>query len=102
MKAQEGFYHALFLSLLEGMGIKTYSEQKTNIGRIDLVVELPKITYIFEFKKDQSADTALKQIEEKNYAIKYSGKGKKLVLVGVNFSSESRNISDWKGTLNPA
>ncbi len=95
-KAREGFYHALFLSLLEGMGIKTYSEQKTNIGRIDLIVEMPEITYIFEFKKDLSADAALEQIEHTKYAEKYAQNEKKLILVGVNFSSESRNISEWK------
>ncbi|WP_194847210.1 ATP-binding protein [Candidatus Neptunochlamydia vexilliferae] len=94
--AREGFYHAVFLSLLEGMGIKTYSEQKTNIGRIDLVVEMPLIIYIFEFKKDQSADAALEQIKNTKYGEKYTQSGKKLIHVGVNFSSKSRNISEWK------
>jgi hypothetical protein len=38
---------------------------------------------------------ALEQIHEKKYGEKYRGKGKDLVLVGVSFSKEERNIKDW-------
>ncbi|MBI3211717.1 MAG: ATP-binding protein [Simkania negevensis] len=97
--AKEGFYHALFLSFLEGMGIKTQAEEQTNIGRIDLVVEIAKITYIFEFKINRKADDALKQIETKKYKEKYSQDGREIAVVGVNFDSTLRNISDWSGEV---
>lgn len=94
--AREGFYHAVFLSLLEGMGITTRAEDPTNIGRIDLFVELQNSIYIFEFKIDKSAEIALEQTLIKKYKEKYSHKNKEIILIGVNFSSQSRNISDWK------
>jgi len=98
-EGDEGFYHAIFISLLEAMGIKVHAEQKTNIGRIDLVVELENIIYIFEFKLDKGANVALEQIEEKKYKEKYSNRGKEISLVGVNFSSKTRNISEWKAVV---
>ena len=35
----------------------------------------------------------------KNYAEKYLMSGKTLAVVGVNFDSKTRNISDWKGRV---
>ncbi|MCB1082400.1 MAG: AAA family ATPase [Chlamydiia bacterium] len=97
--AQEGFYHAIFFTLLEASGIKTCSELATNIGRIDLASELPETIVIFELKLDQTADTAFGQAEVKKYKERYSGDGKNILVIGINFSSTSRNISDWRGEL---
>lgn len=52
--------------------------------------------YIFEFKIDKSADEALKQIEEKQYAKPFEQDGRKLYKIGVNFSSSTRRIEGWK------
>ena len=49
-----------------------------------------------ELKLDGSADAALKQIDEKGYLIPYSADGRKLVKIGVNYSSEERTITEWK------
>ncbi len=92
--AKEASYHAvihvIFYLILDNIG----SEIQTNHGRIDLVIETDKRVYIFEFKMD-NAGKALEQIHEKKYGEKYRGKGKDLVLVGVSFSKEERNIKDW-------
>ena len=95
-KGSEGTYHAIFLSLLEAMNIKTRAEEQTNIGRIDLIVEMKKAIFIFEFKIDKNAKKALQQIDLKKYKEKYLGNCKEIIAIGVNFSSKSRNISDWK------
>ncbi|MCP4687527.1 MAG: hypothetical protein GY859_05715, partial [Desulfobacterales bacterium] len=65
-------------------------------GRIDLVVEFPDKLFIVEFKCNQNARTAIKQIHEKEYPEKYRQRGKDLILIGVNFESEKRNVADWK------
>ena len=44
----------------------------------------------------ESADAALKQIREKRYYEKYEKEGNVIHLLGINFSSRERNISDWK------
>jgi hypothetical protein len=49
-----------------------------------------------EFKLDGTAEEALRQIEEKHYAQPFEGDAhRKLVKVGVNFSSATRNIERW-------
>lgn len=97
--AKERTYQAMLLSMLYGMGFDPLSERITNTGRIDVVLEIPKTTYILELKLDDCAETALEQIHKKHYFKPYLHKGKHVVLIGANFSSELRNISDWRGEL---
>lgn len=68
----------------------------TNRGRIDAVIELDKIIYLFEFKLDGSAQAALNQVKKTKYYERYQGKGKLLQMVGVNFDGQQRSISEWK------
>lgn len=97
--AKERTYQAMLLSMLYGMGFDPLSERSTNIGRIDVVLEMPKTTYILELKLDNSAEEALEQIHEKRYFTPYINRAKAIVLIGANFSSELRNISEWRGEL---
>ncbi|WP_194848315.1 ATP-binding protein [Candidatus Neptunochlamydia vexilliferae] len=97
--AKERTYQAMLLSMLHGMGFNPLSERSINTGRIDVILEVPKTTYILELKLDGSADKALKQIHEKQYFKPYTHKGKHIVIIGANFSSEARNVSEWKGEL---
>ncbi|WP_194848080.1 ATP-binding protein [Candidatus Neptunochlamydia vexilliferae] len=97
--AKERTYQAMLLSMLYGMGFTPLSERSTNTGRIDVILEVPKTTYILELKLNSSADKALKQIHEKQYFKPYIHKGKHIVIIGANFSSEARNVSEWKGEL---
>ncbi len=97
--AKERTYQGMLLSMLYGMGFDPLSERTTNTGRIDVVLEVPNTTYIIELKLDGNANAALKQIYENEYFKPYTYKGKNIVIIGANFSSKNRNISDWKGEL---
>ena len=97
--AKEGFYQAVFFTFLEKSGIKTSSEISTNIGRIDLMTETNQSICIFELKLDKTADIALTQAETMNYRERFTQSNKQTLILGINFSSQSRNINDWKGTL---
>jgi hypothetical protein len=44
----------------------------------------------------QSADEALAQIKEKEYALPYKADKRKLFEIGVNFASQSRSLQEWK------
>lgn len=44
----------------------------------------------------QSADIALQQIKEKGYAAPFADDPRKLFKIGVNFSTETKKIDDWK------
>ena len=46
-----------------------------------------------------TAAEAIEQINEKNYADKYALENKKIVGVGINFSTKKRTIDDWQKVL---
>ncbi len=95
----EAFYHAVFVAMLEAMEIKVRAEEQTNIGRIDLVIEMANCIYIIELKFNKSAGIALEQIETNKYKQRYSTENKDLLLVGINFSETTRNISGCQAVL---
>ena len=45
---------------------------------------------------DGSADEALQQIEAKGYAKPYTTDPRQVIRIGMNFSSETRTIAEWK------
>jgi hypothetical protein len=51
---------------------------------------------LFEFKRDADANDALKQIDDKGYAIPFSADKRILIKIGASFSSSSRLLVDWK------
>ena len=76
-------------------GLYTQVEYRTSRGRIDLVLQTADYIYVMEFKLDGSAEDAIKQIEEKQYALPFASDPRKLFEIGVNFSSQARNIDRW-------
>ncbi|TCW60579.1 ATP-binding protein [Treponema sp. J25] len=92
----EGYWASLVYVFLAAIGYRVSCEDATNQGRIDMTIETFRDMYIIEFKVD-SSEPAIKQIEERRYWEKYQGQGKRIHLLGINFSSEERNITDWEG-----
>jgi hypothetical protein len=78
------------------VGLYTEVEHHTTNGRIDMLIKPQDYIYIIEFKLDKSADDALRQIEEKQYAKPFEHDGRTIYKIGVNFSSQTRRIDDWK------
>ena len=97
--AKERTYQGMLLAMLYGMGFDPLSERSTNVGRIDVVLEISNTTYMMELKLDGSSSAALQQIHEKQYFKPYLHKGKQIAIIGANFSSKRRNVSDWQGEL---
>jgi hypothetical protein len=95
-KRDEAYFHTVFYLMVSASGVDARSEVLTCDGRIDLVVHVGRRIYIIEFKCNQSADAALAQIRDKGYAQAYQGLGKKIILLGINFDTEKRNVGEWK------
>ena len=95
----EGRFQLLFYSVFLLIGVKVEAESRTNNGRIDAEICDGDHVYIFEFKINQTAEIALKQIREKEYFRKYQHSGRKIVLVGANFDTVSRQITEWKSEI---
>ena len=92
----EAYFHTCFYLMVSASGMNAASEVITSRGRIDLLVEFDDKIYIIEFKCNQTADAGLAQIRENGYAEPYEKTGKKLILMGINFSSEKKNVEEWK------
>ncbi len=95
--AKEGFYQAMLLLCFEVAGLRTYGEVHTNLGRIDLVIQQPQHTFIFELKVDQPAAVALDQLHTRRYQERYLKDGKDIVAIAISFSTQTRNIAECKG-----
>ena len=54
------------------MGFYTQVERPTSDGRIDAVIQTPDYIYIIECKLDRTADEALRQINDSDYAAPFS------------------------------
>ena len=94
--ANERHYHALLYTLLVSFGADVVAEEVTAKGRADIVLRMPKGIYVMELKYDDTADAALRQINERGYADKYRADGRPVTKVGLAFSSAERNITEWK------
>jgi len=51
--------------------------------------------FIIEFKINQSAQKAIKQIKDKNYVEKYTNDKRKIILIGINFDTEKKRVDDY-------
>ena len=55
--------------------------------------------YIFELKVDQEAAIGMEQTLHQEYSQRCRQQGKKIVVMGVSFSSTTRGIAKWQGEL---
>lgn len=62
------FQNAMYL-VFKMLGFYTDVERTTSNGRIDIVLKTKDYIYVMELKLDGTADDALRQIEEKDYAL---------------------------------
>lgn len=95
LQEREAYYHSLIYLTFFYLGQYAEAEVNDSTGRIDCVVKTPGHIYILEFKLDKSARAALQQIRAKDYAGAYRDDPRPKVLVGVNFSSESKTVDEW-------
>lgn len=94
-ETEKDFQYAMYIiSALLGEYVQV--ERTTSNGRIDLIIQTKEFIYIFELKVNADADVALRQIAEKGYARPFEGDSRKLFKIGVNFSTATRRIEDWK------
>jgi hypothetical protein len=92
----EAYYHRIFYFFFRMLYNEVNAEVRNSVGATDVVIKTPKYIYVVELKIDSSVDVALQQIEEKGYATPYLSDPRQLVKLGVNFSTATRTLSDWK------
>ena len=92
----ERYFQYTFYLIIQMIGFyNTTVEKETSEGRIDCVVECPEYVYLIEFKLNGSAEEALAQIEAKGYAKPYVADPRRVIAIGINFSSEKGTIDGF-------
>ena len=89
------FQNAVWV-IFKMIGFYTEVERHTTDGRMDMLIQTQDFIYIIEFKLDKSANEALQQIKDKQYAKPFEHDTRALYEIGVNFSSRTRRIEGWK------
>ena len=95
VRDRENHYQNVLFILCKLLGVYVRAEYRTSQGRIDIVLQTKDYTYIIECKLDGTAEQALQQISDKAYALPFATGDTKVFRVGLNFSSETRNIEKW-------
>ena len=94
-KDTENWFQNVVFIVTTLCGLYIEAEHQTSNGRIDLVMKTDKYVYVMELKYDGSPEEALRQIDDKGYALPWQSDGRKVIKVGANFSSELRRLSGW-------
>jgi hypothetical protein len=95
IKTNEAFFHSHILIILKFLGFDIIAEESTNKGRIDCTIETEKFVYIVEFK-EKSAQKAIDQIINRKYFQKFEPTVKKIILVGIAFDNDEKNLTELK------
>ncbi|HBD94101.1 MAG: hypothetical protein A2015_12275 [Spirochaetes bacterium GWF1_31_7] len=95
----EGYYASVLYAFFAAINCDIIPEDITNHGQADMTVMLGDNIYIMEITlipnevSDGNENSALRQIQEMNYAEKYRGiTGKNVFELGIIFSKAQRNV----------
>lgn len=91
----ESFYEWSMMLVFNMLNIYVQTEVRCAGGRADMVVKMPDTIYVIELKLNGTAQEAMMQIEKNGYATPFITDGRKVVKVGVKFSTETKTIVDW-------
>ena len=92
----EHYFQTVIYLVFTLLGKYALCEMHTFSGRIDCRVLTSNYIYLFEFKRDETAEKALQQINNKDYTLPFVADSRKLYKIGVSFDSEKRILADWK------
>ena len=96
MQKNEYYYETVFYIMLSMMNIAVLTQVKSCRGRADAVMFSSHTIFVFEIKINKPAKEALAQIDEKGYMVPFEADERKLVKIGISFSTETRTIEDWE------
>ena len=85
----------MIYAYLASLGLQLVAEDTASKGRVDLSLLLPDKAYVIEFKVDQPGK-ALEQIKDRRYHEKYLASDSEVYIIGINFDSKEKNITDFE------
>ena len=92
----EYHYQTVIYCVCKLMGLESQMEVHTSEGRIDMFLGSKTHIYVLEFKVDKPVEEAVKQIDEKHYALPFAIDSRQVVKVAISFSSRTHTIDSWR------
>jgi hypothetical protein len=92
----EQLYQSLIYAVLMGVGADVSAEDQTSDGRMDICLKVPDAIYIIELKYGKTAEEAVNQILEKDYAVRFTADSRPVWAIGLNISQDYRTIDGYK------
>ena len=92
----EKHYHSILYTVLAAYGADITANMETALGKADLILKMPKTIYVIELKYDHSTQSALDQIDNRDYTAAVLDDGRRIVKLAIKFSSKDRNIESYK------
>ena len=92
----EQLYQSLIYAALMGFGADVQAEDQTSDGRMDIVLKLSDVIYIIELKFGKTADEAVGQILQKDYAVRFAADPRPVTAIGLAISEDRRTIDSYK------
>jgi hypothetical protein len=96
MEATEEHYQKFFFLYYRMMCDLVHAEVRNSTGATDVTITTPNYIYVVELKINSTPEIALQQIDEKGYAVPFMDGSRAVYKIGVNFSTETRTLSEWK------
>ena len=94
--AYEGHYQQVLYILFSLLGYYADVEVHTATGRVDLVLRTQTDLYLIEVKLNADAQTAMRQIDLKDYPSRFAECGLPVTKVGITFDQQTRTLSEWQ------
>ena len=94
--AYEGHYQQVLYIIFSLMNYYCDVEVHTARGRVDLVMRSNTDLYLIEVKLNKDAQTAMQQIDLKDYPSRFAQCGLPLTKVAINFDQQTRTLSHWQ------
>ena len=91
----ESFYEWSLMLIFNMLNVYVQTQVRCAGGRADMVVKMPDTIYVIELKVNGTAQEAINQIEKYGYATPYLTDGRKVIIAGVKFSTQTKTIEDW-------
>ncbi len=92
----EGNYQQMLYIIFSLLGCYVNTEIRTAQGRIDMVIESDTRIYVTELKMNKNVQSALTQIDKKQYPAKYSNHPLPVYKLAITFNINTRTLDTWQ------
>ncbi len=92
----EGHYQQMLYIIFSLLGCYVNTEVRTAQGRIDMVIESDTRIYVAELKMNKTVQSALEQIDKKQYPAKYANHPLPVYKLAITFDINTRTLDTWQ------